>query len=137
MVISAYQVDNILRVYGDQLRQSIASRRPRSSPDRTPDTVSISASARRKAVIDRIAAGIVERIARDNAQETMEAEAFRDIEKEFGVQLDVTERGPADLIFKVIDEQGETVNQLSIEDSKFLRYKLEEISKEEIEQSPI
>jgi len=136
MVISAYQVNNILRVYGDQLRQSIASRRPTSSPGRAPDTVSISAGAKRKAVIDRIAAGIVERIARHNAQEAMGGELFKDIENEFGVQLDVTERGPADLIFKVIDGQGETVNQLSIEDSKFLRYKLEEISKGEVEQNP-
>ena len=66
----------------------------------------------------------------------MGGELFKDIENEFGVQLDVTERGPADLIFKVIDGQGETVNQLSIEDSKFLRYKLEEISKGEVEQNP-
>ena len=54
MLISAYQVNNVLRVYGDQLRQSSISNRPRSSDAGSPDKISISENARRKTIIDNI-----------------------------------------------------------------------------------
>ncbi len=44
----------------------------------------------------------------------------------------VTRKSSNDLIFKVIDESGETINSLSIEDSKLIRYKLEEITKKTV-----
>ena len=37
--------------------------------------------------------------------------------------------------FKVIDGNGETMNSLSIEDSKFLRYKLEEITRDMVDKN--
>jgi len=46
--------------------------------------------------------------------------------------LVISRRSPTDLIFKVIDKNGETINSLSIEDSEFLRYKLEEIAKDTV-----
>ena len=59
-------------------------------------------------------------------------EVFKRLEDDYGANLAVAGNGSTDLIFKVIDEDGETMNSLSLEDSKFLRYKLEEITKDTV-----
>ena len=132
MVISAYQVNNVLRVYGDQLRQGRLSSRPKQGNLRSPDTISISAEAKRKAIVNKVATTIVERIIHEGPHDDVEREVFQRLEDEYGGQLAVVKKSPSDLIFKEIDENGETIHSLSIEDSKFLRYKLEEITKETI-----
>jgi len=132
MVISTYQVNNVLRVYGEQLRQNRLSSRPKTGGTGSPDKISISTEAKRKAVIEKIASDIVDRITQYGPNEDVEKEVFKKLEDEYGANLAVSKKSPGDLIFKVIDENGETVNSLSIEDSKFLRYKLEEITKDTV-----
>ena len=132
MVISAHQINNVLRVYGDQLRQGRFSVRPNTGNTRSPDMVSISAGAKRKAVIDKVASNIIEKIAQYGPHENVEKEVFQKLENEYGAQLAISGQSPTDLIFKTIDEDGETINSLSIEDSKFLRHELEKITKETV-----
>ena len=64
--------------------------------------------------------------------DSVEKEVFKKLEDEYGANLAVTRKSSNDLIFKVIDESGETINSLSIEDSKLIRYKLEKITKETV-----
>lgn len=137
MVISAYQVNNVLRVYGDQLRQNRISSRPKNSDTRAPDRISISAEAKRKAIIDKVASNIIDRITQHGPHEDVEKEVFQKLESEYGAHLAIARKSPTDLIFKVIDENGETMNSLSIEDSNFLRYKLEEITKNTVDKTMI
>ena len=132
MVISPYQVNNVLRVYGDQLRQSRISSRPKNSNTPTPDKISISEGARRKSIVDKIASNIVDKISQFGPNDNVEKEVFEKLENEYGGNLAISKENSTDLIFKEIDESGETVNSLSIEDSKFLRHKLEEITKETV-----
>lgn len=137
MVISAYQVNNVLRVYGDQLRQSSISSRPKNDNIRSSDKVSISPEAKRKAVIDKISSIIIDKITQYGPHDNVEKEVFKKLENEYGKHLAIAGKNPSDLIFKVIDEDGETINLLSIEDSKFLRYKLKEITKETVNKNMI
>ena len=44
-MITAYQVNNVLRVYGDQLRQGRVSIRPKNTDPGLPDRISISTKA--------------------------------------------------------------------------------------------
>lgn len=133
MVISAYQVNNMLRVYGDQLRQSKVSQRPKNNTTTEPDRISISEKARRKSIVDMISSNIVDRITRNGPNGDIEKEIFEKLENEFGKSLVVSKEGTSDLVFKEIDAGGETINSLSIEDSKFLSYKLKEITAETVE----
>jgi hypothetical protein len=137
VVITPYQINNVLRVYGTQLRQNRASNRSKDSNTRIPDRVSISADAKRKAIIGKIASDIVDKISQYGPHDSVEKEVFKKLEDEYGVNLAVTRKNPNDLIFKVIDENGETINSLSIEDSMFLRYKLEEITKDTVNKNMI
>jgi len=131
MVISLYQVNNVLRVYGEQLRQNRISNL-KNGEARSPDRISISAEAKRKTIVDKITSDIVDKITQYGPHNDVEKEVFKRLENEYGSNLAIIRKSPADLIFKVIDENGETINSLSIEDSEFLRYKLEEITKETI-----
>ncbi len=135
MVISAYQVNNVLRVYGDQLRQSKLSNRPKDTGTQPHDKISISTGARRKTIIDQITSNIVEKITEHGPHDNVEKEVFEKLENEYGGNLTVSGENPNELIFKEIDENGETINSLSIEDSKFLTNKLIEITKETIDKN--
>jgi len=137
VVITPYQINNVLRVYGTQLRQNRALNRLKDSNTRIPDRISISADAKRKAIIGKIASDIVDKISQYGPHDSVEKEVFKKLEDEYGVNLAVTRKNPNDLIFKVIDENGETINSLSIEDSMFLRYKLEEITKDTVNKNMI
>jgi hypothetical protein len=135
MVISAYQINNVLRVYGDQLRQSRMSARPKNIDQRSPDTISISATAKRKSIIDKIADNIVERISRFGPNDDIEKEVFQKLEDELGSQLTVTPENRPELIFKEIDDSGETIRSFSIDDSNLLSHKLKEITKETLDKN--
>ena len=135
MVVSAYQINNVLRVYGDQLRQSRISSKPKNMEMRSPDRISISATARRKTIIDKIATDIVDRITQFGPHDDIEKKVFQKLENEYGGQLTVTQESPAELIFKEIDDSGETIRSLSIDDSKFLSSKLNEITKDTLDKN--
>ena len=132
MVISTYQVNNVLRVYGEQLRQNRLVDKEKSGDVRSPDKIDISSEAKRKAIVDKIASDIVDRITQFGPHENVEKEVFKRLEDEYGANLNVAGNGSTELIFKVIDEDGETMNSLSLEDSKFLRYKLQEITRDTV-----
>ena len=135
MVILAYQVNNVLRVYGDQLRQSMISNRAEGTDTNAPDRISISAKTRRKTIIDDIISNIIERITQFGPRHLVEKELFKRLESEHGQPLAINEDRHNKLIFKEIDGNGETINSLSIEDSKFLKDKLLVISKESTEKN--
>lgn len=117
MVISAYQVNNVLRVYHDQLRYGKILSRPENAT-RTPDQVSISTGGKRKAVIDKIASSIADKINRSDPGNEIGKEALNELAGEFGVKLDVSRNDSSDLVYKIIDDQGETIKLLTIEDIK-------------------
>jgi hypothetical protein len=138
MNITTYQVHNVLRAYGKQLSQS--KRLPHNkgaAGQRLADRISISVQARRKAIIEKVTSDIVNRIIHDGPREEMEQEAFKQLEDEYGNSLLVKNEN-SELVFKVIDkEKGEVTKTLSIEDSRFLKDRLEEITKTKVDDQMI
>ena len=124
MVISAHHVNNVLRVYGDLLRQSMISIRSEDTDTNTPERISISAKTRRETIIDDIISNIIERITQFKPHDNVEKEVFKKLECKHGNPLSINEDSHNKIIFKEIDENGETINSLSIENSKFLTNKL-------------
>jgi len=124
MVISAHHINNVLRVYGDQLRQSMISARSESTDTNTPEWISISAKSRRETIIDDIISNIIERITQLGPRDKVEKEVFKKLEWKHGNPVTINDDRHNKLIFKEIDENGETINSLSIENSKFLTNKL-------------
>jgi len=114
--ITAYQINNVLRVYGEQLRRGRVSNRRRSNDTKGPDNISISANARRETIIDGITSNIIERITHVELNENVESDPVKPLSN----GKDRYDK----LIFKEIDENGETISSVLIEDSKFLTNKL-------------
>lgn len=135
MVISSYQVNNVLRVYKGQLRHSKIMNRANNNETRMPDKVSISPEAKRKAIIERVTSDIVDRLVQNGPHNNVEKEVFKKLESEYGGYLAIDQEDSTGLLFKEIDENGETTNSLSIEDSKFLTQKLEEIAKDTVSEN--
>ena len=135
MLITAYQVNNVLRVYGDQLRQGKIAGRSKNRDAQLQDKIVISSNTRRKTIIENITSNIVDKIMQFGPLGKVEKEVFEKLENEYGAPLAVSGDNPNRLIFKEIDENGETMNSLSIEDSSFLTNKLKEITKETIDKN--
>ena len=114
--ITAYQINNVLRVYGEQLRRGRISKRQRSTDTNAPDKISISARARSETIIDGITSNIVERITHFEPHENVESEPVKPSSN--------NEDRHDKLMFKKIDENGETINLFSLEDAKTLSNKL-------------
>ena len=133
MTISTYQIHNVLRAYGKQLSQSrrLPHNKDVAKPKRA-DRISISTQARRKAVIDKVTSDIINRIIHEGPYDDVEQELFKQLEDEYGTSLSV-KKEDSELVFKVIDkEKGEVTKTLSIEDSKFLKDRLKEITKSKV-----
>jgi hypothetical protein len=120
MLISAHHINNVLRVYGDQLRQSRISSRSECTDTHTPERISISAKIRRETILDDIISNIIERITQSVPHDNIEKEVFKKLESEHGNPSAIKEDRHNKLIFKEIDGNGETINLFSIENSKFL-----------------
>lgn len=135
MVISSYQVNNVLRVYGDQLRQGKTSKWTGESPHSAPDRIDISGGAKRKILVERIASQIVARILSDGPRGEVEKQVFKKLQDEYGAPLSVSPKEVEGFVFKVIDEKGEALHSLSMEDSSLLTQKLKEITTETVDKN--
>lgn len=138
MNITTYQIHNVLMAYGKQLSQSKRLQHKKGDALlRRTDRISLSVQTRRKAIIDRVTSDIINRIINDGPHYEMEQEAFGQLEDEYGDSLSVNNED-SELIFKVIDkEKGEVTKTLSIEDSNFLKDRLEEITKSKVDDQMI
>jgi len=137
MQITTYHIHNVLKAYGKQL--SLSRRRGADNhgmPLNRTDSITISSEARRKAVIEKVAEDVVERIMRFGPRDAMEQDVFKELEGEYGNNLAVGDS--AELVFKVIDkENGEEMKALSIEDSRFLKRRLEQITRDKVNDNTI
>jgi hypothetical protein len=108
MVISTYQVNNVLRVYRDQLRLGSVSGRQSGSTSRSPDRITISAGGKQKAMMEKISSGIAEKISKYGSQKAPE--------NGFEIYPDSSRNESGDLVYKTVDDQGERINIFSIGD---------------------
>jgi hypothetical protein len=135
MHITTYHIHNVLKAYGKQL--SLSRRAGANVASNRTDSITISSEARRKAVIDKVAEDVVERIMRFGPRGAMEQDVFKELEGEYGNNLALA-GDSAELVFKVIDkENGEEMKTLSIEDSRFLKRRLEQITRDKVNDNMI
>ena len=130
MVISANQINNVLRVYGERLRQSMISDRPEYTDTDAPDRIRTSAKIRRETIVDDIISNIIKSITKFGPHDYVENETFKKPESKHGKPWPINEDPHKKFIFKEIHGNDETINSLSIKDSKFLTNKLKKITDE-------
>lgn len=132
MQIPSYQIQNVLKVYSRQLSQGKMLSRGKFGSINKPsaDSVTISSEGKRQAIIDKVAANIVDRIITEGPKEENEEHITTQIEKELGKKINFT-RDKNQFTYSVIDENNEKVTHtLSVEDSKFIVKRMTELARE-------
>ena len=131
MQIPSYQIQNVLKVYSRQLSQGkMLSRGKLGGINKSSaDSVTISSEGKRQAIIDKVAANIVDKIITEGPKEENEEHITIQIEKELGKKINFT-RDKNQFTYSVIDENNEKVTHtLSVEDSKFIVKRMTELAR--------
>ena len=133
MQIPSYQIQNVLKVYSRQLSQGkILSRSNKFGSDikTSADSVTISSEGKRQAIIDKVAANIVDRIITEGPKEKNEEIITSQIEQELGKKINFT-KDKNQFTYTVIDENNQKITQtLSVEDSKFIVKRMTELARQ-------
>ena len=138
MYIPNYQIHNVLKVYSKQVSQSrIIERQKELRAKTSVDKIDISAEGKRKMIVDKVAAGIVERITRfgPDPKDPAEISIVNQLQNELHtpVSSDETEASEQDFVFNVIDNDNKkTTNSLSLESAHFITQRLEQLVQEEV-----
>ena len=132
MQIPSYQIQNVLKVYSRQLSQGkILSRNKFSQANKiSADNVTLSSEGKRKAIIDKVAANIVDKIITEGPKEKSEERITSQIEQELGKKINFSKE-KNQFTYTVIDENNEKVTHtLSVEDSNFIVKRMTELARE-------
>ena len=133
MQIPSYQIQNVLKVYSKQLTQGkLLAKSQAAGREAQPsaDSVTISAKGKRQAVIDKVAANIVNRITTEGPSEHLEEKIAQQIEKEVGKKINFTGNSENNFTYTHVDENNEKITKtLSVEDSEFIMKRMNELAK--------
>ena len=139
LYIPSYQIHNVLKVYSRQVSQSrIIERQKDLSTKTSDDKIDISAECKRKMIVDKVAADIVDRITQFGPKDPIEQDIVDQLQNELGkpAESDKEDGKNQDFIFNVIDdENNKTTNSLSLESTHFITKKLEQLAKEEVDRN--
>lgn len=137
MQIPSHQIHNVLKVYGKQLSQSrMLERKKILGAPETGDKINLSAMGKRQAIIDKVAADIVDRITQSGPQDKVDREIVTRLEYELGQPIEFKEKKNA-FIFNVINQNNEkkTISAFQADDPDYLMRRLEELAKEAVDRN--
>lgn len=132
MQIPSYQIQNVLKVYSRQLSQGkiLSRNKAMNAAKASADNVTLSSEGKRKAIIDKVAANIVDRIITEGPKEKNEEKITSQIEKELGKKINFR-NDKNQFTYTVIDENNKkSTHSLSVEDSKFIVKRMTELARE-------
>jgi len=93
------------------------------------DSVTISSEGKRQAIIDKVAANIVDRIITEGPKEKTEEKITTQIEEELGKKINFA-KDKNQFTYTVIDEDNQKITHtLSVEDSKFIVKRMTELAR--------
>ena len=136
--IPSYQIHKVMKVYAKQLTQSKLFERQTGSGKKASaaDRISISMEGNRQSIINKVAAGVVERITRSGPTDQFDQEIVNRLEDEIGKKVEFAKSKKSQFIFNVIDDKNEKkTNTISVEDSRFLLKRLEQLAQDAVDKN--
>ena len=133
MHIPSYQINNVLKVYSKQVSKSRILERQKGFPEKpSVDKINISNEGKRKVIIDKVAAGIVDKITRFGPEDQVESPGAYPAEGETAKPAETVTKNERDFVYNVIDDQNnKKTNTLSIDSSSFVAQQLTKPAEEE------
>jgi len=136
MEIPTYQIHKVMRVYTKQLTQSKLLERSNAPGSTSMDQISISTEGKRQAIIDQVAADIVDRITSFGPRDEFDQEIVDKLESEIGRKVDFNKAKKPEFVFNTIDkENGKKTSTIPVDDSRFLINRLEDLAKEAVDRN--
>ncbi len=137
MEIPTYQIHRVMKVYTKQLSQSKMLERQKALGQKpSMDRINISAEGKRKAIIEKVASDVVERITNFGPRDEFDQEIVNQLEQEIGQKVTFQKAGNAQFVFNVIDANNEKkTTSLSVEGSDFLIKRLEQLAMEAVDKN--
>jgi len=118
MHVPSYQINNVLKVYSKQVSQSKALNHQKDlGLDNAPahDKITLSAEGKRKAVIDKVASDIINRLTSTDTSGNKEVEVAAQIKKEKGSEPETERKKNGRFVYNYIGEDNEkTTSTLSV-----------------------
>jgi hypothetical protein len=135
MLVSSYQIHNVLNVYSKQLSQDRNARKLKPENEtQPPDQINLSTEGKRKAITERVAQDILNKISRYGSKSEMKTQESDLSRKNAKSIPDSDNKKEAGFVFNVIDELNKkTTTALSVKDTKFLIDRLEQLAKDAVE----
>jgi Tfp pilus assembly protein PilZ len=133
MQIPSYQIQNVLKVYSKQLSQGkLLSRNNKFGVANkiSADSVTISSEGKRQAIVDKVAANIVDRIITEGPKEENEAQIKDQIERELGKKINFSKDKTQFTYTTIDDDNNKTTKTLSVEDSQFVVKRMTELARQ-------
>ena len=107
MYVHSYQIHNVLNVYRKQLSQKIGSNGAQSQKQAVvKEQVNVSDDGQRQAIMDKVSADIVDKIARRGAENRFEETQGQYLNHSKGRNPDLAETRNAEFTYTVIDENN-------------------------------
>jgi len=133
MHIPSYQINNVLKVYSKQVSQGrIFERQKGFATKPSVDKINLSDEGKRKVIIDKVAAGIVDKITRFGPEDQIESQGAYPAEGETAKPAETVTKNERDFVYNVIDDQNnKKTNTLSIDSSSFVTQQTTKPAEEE------
>jgi len=136
MQIPSHQIHNVLKIYSKHLSQARAiARRETLTQEPGEDKINLSAVGKRQAIIEKVAADIVERITQSGPQDKVDQEIVEKLENELGQSINFSNQDNS-FIFNVIDKDNEkTTAAFQADDPQYFMKRLEALAKEAVDKN--
>ena len=133
MYIPSYQINNVLKVYSKQVSQGrVFDRQKGFATKPSVDKINLSNEGKRKVIIDKVAAGIVDKITRFGPEDQIESPGAYPTEGETAKPAETVTKNERDFVYNVIDDQNnKKTNTLSIDSSSFVAQQTTKPAEEE------
>ncbi|MBU1170328.1 MAG: hypothetical protein KKD44_12265 [Proteobacteria bacterium] len=139
MQILSYQINNVIKVYSKQISQNRIAEHQKifgSDSASTGDSISISEEGKRQTIINKVSADILDRITKHGPKDETEQQIVDRLNHEISGKLKGYNNRDQQFVFNFIGENKEKITSaLSVEDSKIVSRRLEQLVKESIDKN--
>lgn len=139
MHIPSYQINNVIKVYSKQISQNRVADRQKTMgiKDESPvDKINISTEGKRQTIINKVSEEILERITKHGPRDETEQEIVDKLNQELKQKTGINLKKDNRFVFNFIGENNQKItNTLSVEDSKLVSKRLEQLVKETVDKN--
>jgi hypothetical protein len=135
MVVPSYQMHNVLNVYSKKLKRNIISGKDQPTSEKPPvDRVNLTSEGKRRATIEKVSKEIFDKIIRFGSQADSFHRRPERVKEKTDKEIASAKTNKAGFVFNVIDAiNKKKTNTVSVENSSFLVQRLDQLSKDKME----